>query len=194
MEAPYEDSSSSSELTPGGAAVLALQRRYQKFLDDSSPHTAARWGAFITFFILFFLRIIFAQGWYIVAYAFMIYLLNLFIAFLSPRFEPAFEDSEGDEPGLPTKADEEFKPFVRRLPEFKFWVSAMKAVLVSLFCTMFTVFDVPVFWPILVVYFIILFTITMKRQIRHMIKYRYLPFTTGKKSYGKQDHSRVVAH
>jgi hypothetical protein len=59
-------------------------------------------------------------GWYIVAYAFMIYLLNLFIAFLSPRFEPAFEE-ENDEPGLPTKADEEFKPFVRRLPEFKFW-------------------------------------------------------------------------
>lgn len=34
-------------------------------------------------------------GWYIVAYAFMIYLLNLFIAFLSPRFEPAFEEESG---------------------------------------------------------------------------------------------------
>ena len=24
-------------------------------------------------------------------------------------------------PGLPTSAHQEFKPFVRRLPEFKFW-------------------------------------------------------------------------
>jgi hypothetical protein len=55
----------------------------------------------------------------------------------------------------------------------------MKAALFSLTLTMFSAFDVPVFWPILVMYFIILFTITMKRQIKHMIKYRYLPFTTG---------------
>lgn len=26
-----------------------------------------------------------------------------------------------DEPALPTKANEEFRPFMRRLPEFKFW-------------------------------------------------------------------------
>jgi hypothetical protein len=47
--------------------------------------------------------------------------------------------------------------------------------------TLFTMFDVPVFWPILLLYWLLLFTVTMKRQIKHMIKYRYLPFTTGKK-------------
>ena len=26
-----------------------------------------------------------------------------------------------DGPSLPTKANEEFRPFMRRLPEFKFW-------------------------------------------------------------------------
>lgn len=31
-------------------------------------------------------------------------------------------ENEGEEgPSLPTQADEEFKPFIRRLPEFKFW-------------------------------------------------------------------------
>ncbi|KRY20351.1 Protein RER1, partial [Trichinella patagoniensis] len=44
----------------------------------------------------------------------------------------------------------------------------------------FGTFDIPVFWPILVVYFIILFCLTMKRQIKHMIKYRYVPFSFGK--------------
>jgi hypothetical protein len=47
--------------------------------------------------------------------------------------------------------------------------------------TLLTMFDVPVFWPILLLYWLLLFTVTMKRQIKHMIKYRYLPFTTGKK-------------
>jgi hypothetical protein len=47
--------------------------------------------------------------------------------------------------------------------------------------TLFDVFDVPVFWPILVMYFLALFFVTMKSRIKHMIKYKYLPFTTGKK-------------
>ncbi|CAG8699775.1 32554_t:CDS:2 [Gigaspora margarita] len=55
-----------------------------------------------------------------------IYLLNLFLAFLQPKFDPSLEmdiaESEVEEgPSLPTKADEEFRPFIRRLPEFKFW-------------------------------------------------------------------------
>ena len=32
-------------------------------------------------------------------------------------------------------------------------------------------------------YFIILTAITMKRQIKHMIKYKYIPFDLGKKTY-----------
>ncbi|OUC48734.1 Rer1 family protein, partial [Trichinella nativa] len=72
-----------------------------------------------------------SQGYYIVTYALGIYYLNLLIAFLSPKIDPAFAAEE-------------------------------------------------VFWPILVVYFIILFCLTMKRQIKHMIKYRYVPFSFGK--------------
>ena len=125
---------------------------------------------------------------FIVTYALAIYLLNLLIAFLSPKFDPGndlgndiLEEEEG--PTLPTKSDEEFRPFIRRLPEFKFWYAVTKAFCISLMCSFFRIFDVPVFWPILLIYFFILFCITMKRQIRHMIKYRYLPFNIGKKTY-----------
>ena len=65
--------------------------------------------------------------------------------------------------------------------EFKFWYSATKATLISIFLTFFSIFDVPVFWPILLVYFIVLFVLTMKRQIKHMIKHKYVPFSFGKK-------------
>ena len=82
---------------------------------------------------------------------------------------------------------------MRRLPEFKFWHSTMKATLIGFCCTFFEVFDVPVFWPILVIYFFVLTFLTMKRQIMHMIKYRYIPFTTGKpKMRGKEDSGAVV--
>jgi hypothetical protein len=49
--------------------------------------------------------------------------------------------------------------------------------------TFFEMFDIPVFWPVLVVYFFILFFITMKRQISHMVKHKYVPFNFGKAKY-----------
>eukprot|EP00123_Amoebidium_parasiticum_P009098 comp19239_c0_seq1/m.22013 comp19239_c0_seq1/g.22013 ORF comp19239_c0_seq1/g.22013 comp19239_c0_seq1/m.22013 type:complete len:195 (-) comp19239_c0_seq1:326-910(-) len=190
MEAPlgFEDDKG----TPVNNTALAMQRRYRKFLDDAVPHVGARWASTLGLLVLFGLRIFWLQGWFIVTYALAIYLLNLFIAFLSPRFEPAMhEDEEDGGPSLPTKADEEFKPFVRRLPEFKFWESATRATLIALGCTLFKMFDVPVFWPILVLYFCVLFAVTMKKQIAHMIRYKYLPFTTGKKKYaGKEGGQR----
>lgn len=58
-----------------------------------------------------------------------------------------------------------------------------KTMLFALFFTSSRVFDIPVYWPILLGYFIILFALTMRKQIQHMIKYRYVPFNIGKKSY-----------
>ncbi|KAI8376620.1 retrieval of early ER protein Rer1 [Choanephora cucurbitarum] len=115
-------------------------------------------------------------------------MLNLFLAFLTPKFDPSIElelqETEMEEgPSLPMKNDEEFKPFIRRLPEFKFWHSVTKAAVISLFCSMFSIFDIPVYWPILLMYFIILFGLTMRRQISHMVKYKYIPFDLGKKNY-----------
>ncbi|KAL1564784.1 Protein rer1a [Salvia divinorum] len=91
-----------------------------------------------------------------------------------------------DGPALPTRASEEFRPFVRRLPEFKFWHLLIKAFCVALLLTFFSAFDVPVVWPILLFYWSVLFFLTMRRQIMHMIKYKYVPFTFGKQRYGKK--------
>jgi hypothetical protein len=45
-------------------------------------------------------------------------------------------------------------------------LSATKATVFAILATSSEMFDVPVYWPILVVYFLVLFGITMKRQIR----------------------------
>ncbi|KAI4212736.1 MAG: hypothetical protein LQ351_004629 [Letrouitia transgressa] len=188
MDAPEPDQTPFAAVS---AQTTRLGRLYQTYLDKSTPYTAYRWCSTIALIVLFFLRIVLAQGWYIVCYSLGIYLLNLFLAFLQPKFDPSLTQDEGLEDGdagssLPTKQDEEFRPFIRRLPEFKFWHSATRAILISFICTWFSIFNVPVFWPVLVVYFIILFSLTMRRQIQHMIKYRYVPFTFGKTRYDQR--------
>ncbi|KAJ1732817.1 hypothetical protein LPJ61_001876 [Coemansia biformis] len=187
-----EDTLSSSPALSTRAAGLfgTLQLHYQTLLDKSTPHTGIRWAATGFIGLLFLLRIVLAQGWYIICYALGIYLLNLFLAFLTPKIDPemAEEIEEAEEasesgPGLlPVKNDDEFRPFIRRLPEFKFWLSATKALLLSFVCSFFAFLDIPVYWPILLFYWIFLFVVTMRRQIQHMIKYRYVPFA----NFGKQ--------
>jgi len=181
---------------------------YQNYLDKSTPYTTYRWIATATVFVAFALRIVFAQGWYIgkssrpeptlcfpgpptlladnkcaVAYSLGIYLLNLFLAFISPKFDPSLDADTDMEDGmdstLPTKSNEEFKPFVRRLPEFKFWHSATRAVVIAFMCSWSEIFNLPVFWPVLVVYWLILVFLTMRRQIQSMIKYRYADIRYG---------------
>lgn len=178
---------------PQPSSVAVFFRRasqsYQRLLDAWTPHAVARWVGALLLLAAFLGRILYLQGWYIITYALGIYHLNLFIAFLTPKVDPALGGSDDyeDGPELPTKINEEFRPFIRRLPEFKFWYSATKATLVAIGCTFFDAFNVPVFWPILLLYFITLFCLTMKRQIKHMLKYRYLPWTHGKTQYRARD-------
>jgi hypothetical protein len=182
MNALYEEDVASK----GGGGVTNpvavwrdnIGRKFQFFLDKSTPHPVARWVGSLVVAAIFGLRAYYINGFYIVTYGLGIYLLNLLIGFLSPQVDPEIED-----PGLPSKATDEFKPFIRRLPEFKFWYALTKAFLVAFVLTFFSIFDVPVFWPILLLYWLVLFVLTMKRQIRHMIKYRYVPFTVGKQRY-----------
>jgi len=95
------------------------------------------------------------------------------------------EDTESEGPVLPTNASDEYRPFQRRLPEFKFWLACSKAMLIGFAMTFISLFNVPVFWPILLIYFIVLFVLTMKRQIKHMLKHQYVPISWGKKRYGR---------
>ncbi|KAM7258496.1 hypothetical protein ACFE04_014237 [Oxalis oulophora] len=163
---------------------------FQYYLDRSTPHTMERWIGTLVVAAIYMLRVYYLQGFYIVSYGLGIYILNLLIGFLSPKADPELEALDGA--ALPTKGSDEFRPFVRRLPEFKFWYSITKAFCVAFMMTFFSVFDVPVFWPILLFYWIMLFVLTMKRQIMHMIKYRYVPFSFGKQKYTGMNSTGTV--
>jgi len=175
------------EIEDGAVSKMqhAIGRKWQHWLDLSAPHTAPRWAVSAVIVLIYGLRVYLINGWYIITYGLGIYILNLLIGFLSPQMDPEIEG-----PTLPTSRDDEFRPFIRRLPEFKFWYSLTKAFCVAFCLTFFSIFNIPVFWPILLMYFIALFVLTMKRQIKHMIKYRYVPFSFGKTRYkGKEEGS-----
>ncbi|KAJ7421471.1 Protein RER1 [Willisornis vidua] len=97
-----------------------LGQIYQSWLDKSTPYTAVRWIVTLGLSFIYMIRVYLLQGWYIVTYALGIYHLNLFIAFLSPKVDPSLMEDSDDGPSLPTRQNEEFRPFIRRLPEFKF--------------------------------------------------------------------------
>lgn len=90
---------------------FTFSRRYQKLLDDSSPYVLPRWIGAVALLLIYVLRVSAIGGYFIVSYALGIYLLNLLIGFLSPQVDPE-EDASAS--SLPLKADDEFKPFVRR--------------------------------------------------------------------------------
>lgn len=160
---------------------LSLDRLGSYYLDRTVPRMTARWTGFGVALLVYMLRVYAVGGFFIVTYALGIYLLNLLIGFLSPSIDP--EEQDGlREVSLPQSGSEEFRPFARKLPEFQFWYWGMRAVVLSIGATFFRVFDLPVFWPILLFYFVFLFVITMKQQLAHMIKHRYVPWSTGDKS------------
>ncbi|PIA52714.1 hypothetical protein AQUCO_01000528v1 [Aquilegia coerulea] len=161
-----------------------FSRAFQYYLDRSTPHAVERWMGTLVAALIYVLRVYYVQGFYVVSYGLGIYILNLLIGFLSPKVDPELESLDGA--SLPTKGSDEFKPFIRRLPEFKFWYAITKAFCVAFLMTFFSMFDVPVFWPILLCYWIVLFVLTMKRQILHMMKYKYVPFNIGKQYGGKK--------
>ncbi|CAN1815049.1 Protein RER1A [Linum perenne] len=177
-----DSSSSSSPAAVVSQWTFAVTRRYQHLLDKTVPHIWYRWIACFVAAAIYGLRVYFVEGFYIVTYGLGIYMLNLLIGFLSPQIDPEVSDG----PALPTRGSDEFRPFVRRLPEFKFWYSITKAFFIAFWMTFFAVFDVPVFWPILLFYWIMLFILTMRRQIMHMVKYKYVPFSFGKQRYDKK--------
>ncbi|GLJ19224.1 hypothetical protein SUGI_0345390 [Cryptomeria japonica] len=113
-----------------------FSRRFQYYLDKSTPHPLRRWLGTSVAAIIYILRVYYVQGFYIVSYGLGIYVLNLLIGFLSPQVDPEIEGMDGV--SLPTKGSDEFRPFVRRLPEFKFWYSITKAFCIAFLMTFFS--------------------------------------------------------
>eukprot|EP00252_Welwitschia_mirabilis_P026207 TRINITY_DN848_c0_g1_i3.p1 TRINITY_DN848_c0_g1~~TRINITY_DN848_c0_g1_i3.p1 ORF type:complete len:180 (+),score=8.88 TRINITY_DN848_c0_g1_i3:109-648(+) len=167
----------------GGSEMLLAKWRnemsmlFQRYLDKSVPHQVGRWIGTLAVASIYIIRVYYIQGFYIISYGLGIYVLNLLIGFLSPQVDPETEVLEGA--SLPTRDSDEY--------------ALTKAFCVAFVMTFFSVFDVPVFWPILLCYWIVLFILTMKRQISHMIRYKYVPYSRGKQRYTGKSKDEITS-
>ncbi|KAF1742519.1 hypothetical protein MXB_469, partial [Myxobolus squamalis] len=154
----------------------------QHYLDKCVPYLASRWIFTLLLIIFYNVRVLVwpVYRFFVVTYVVSLFALNLFIGFISPRVDPVLNADDGM--SLPTGNDE-FRPFVRKLPEFKFWLKLTISYIIAFTCSLFDFFDIPVFWPILLFYFFMLAFITLKNQFEHMIRYGYFPMDFGKKKY-----------
>eukprot|EP01069_Polyplicarium_translucidae_P013344 Polyplicarium_translucidae@DN913_c0_g1_i1.p1 len=150
-------------------------------LDRTKTFPKSRWVITLFLIAAFAWRIYTVKGFYIVSYILAIYILNSFVGFVTPQ-----SDVGGDGLVLPVsgRGEDEFRPFQRVLPEFQCWVCVTRTTTLCSIATLFPILDLPVYWPLLFFYFIVLFTLTLKQQIASMLRHRYVPFSTGKRSYG----------
>ena len=65
------------------------------------------------------LNLQFAPLLHVFTFLYMYLFICLFIYLHYINYDYLFAEDDG--PELPTKVDQEFRPFIRRLPEFKFW-------------------------------------------------------------------------
>lgn len=164
---------------------MKLQNLFQIYLDKITPYKLYRWSIFALFLLIFFIRILILQKFFLITYCLGIYLLHGLIEFLTPKEEnipDPFENFDDDDVFIPQN-DDEFRPFIRRLPEFNFWLFSFKLVFFTFLLTFMDLFDIPVYVPILVIYFVIICGLTVRNLYRHMKKYKYNPFFIAKDVY-----------
>ena len=154
--------------------------RIESLLLHLKPYVIQRWIFFGVISILFLIRMFVLHRYYYAGYIFGLYALQSFILFLSPKHDP---DLYGKDV-LPTATDGDYKPFVRKLPEFTFWKRVTLAAVITLILGIMP-FDLPVYGPLLLVYFLAVSFFTFRTRIKHMIKFKYLPFDVGKPKYQK---------
>lgn len=129
----------------------------EAYLNLTIKYKLYRWAGAGFLTLLFLLRVLISQKYFMIAYFLYVYVLVAFIAFITP-FEEASE-------GLPIN-DVEDKGYRRNLPEFEFWHKYTAGHLIALFGTFLPFFDIPVFLPVLIFYALILTALMLYNEIQ----------------------------
>lgn len=166
---------------------MDLRTLQQIYLDKLASRPEMRWGMTAILFVFYCTRIWTTGSFYLITYCLGIYLLHALILFLTPKGEmipDPFENVDNDD-YVPETIDNEFRPFIRNLPEFDFWMFVTKIVGLAFVGTYVWILDIPVYTPILVIYFVFMVVFTARRLAAHMKKYNYNPFLQTKEYYKK---------
>ena len=153
---------------------LAMQM--ETLILKTKPYTLYRWLAWGALAIIFLLRLSIGHRFYTIGYIAGIYCLNCLVLFVSPKLDPELYGRDV----LPTATDDDYRPFVRKLPEFVFWQRLMTCAVIAHIATLLPFLDPPVYGPLLLVYLLFVVVLTFRARIAHMIRNGYVPFDWGK--------------
>ena len=70
---------------------------------------------------------------------------------------------------------------------FQIAATLLGAIILSYF----ELLRIPMYWPLLVMYFLVVFVAMFKQRITHMIQYGYLPFDLSKKKYTSESKRKT---
>eukprot|EP00835_Amoeboradix_gromovi_P000787 NODE_29_length_33183_cov_0.333666.p21 type:complete len:166 gc:universal NODE_29_length_33183_cov_0.333666:915-1412(+) len=153
-------------------------------LSQIEEYRYQRWLMFFALEGLLILRMIMKRGFSVLGYIQGLTILNLFFESIYSSTNTEAEDDVINEIPLHTIKDIEAPPSplieqnsadISLSGDVKLWFWCMVIVLVSLVCTFIDVLDIPVYWQLLLVYFLLLFTITMREPLWIMITKNYTP-------------------
>lgn len=142
----------------------------------TKPYKLYRWIAYGVLALIFVLRLTIERRFYTIGYVAGIYSVNCLVLFLSPKLDPELYGRDV----LPSATDDDYRPFVRKLPEFVLWQRLMMCAVIVHVATLFPFLDPPVYGPLLLVYLIIVVALSFRARIAHMIRNNYVPFDWGK--------------
>ena len=132
--------------------------KFEKWFNSWFPYSVFLYLLTFNLVILFWYRIISQQAWFILAYALAIYHLTLMIRFLTPKTQDC-HDLNNDSVNLSE---------LRALSLSKLWFSSTLSTSIALIGTLFDSLDIPVFGPVLIVYFVILLAISCRRLHKNL--------------------------
>lgn len=158
-------------------------RNFQRFMDMIVPYTIPRWSVFGVFLLLFYIRILYLEEFYVIAYGVSVHMLYLLILVITPMSDP---DDHAEDVALPMH-EREHRPFVPKVGEFIVWRNMCRVLGIGYFLTLFGFLDIPVFWPILVVYFVALFAVQVGGRVKHMMTHKYVPWNKPKNQFVKKE-------
>ncbi|KAA6390165.1 MAG: hypothetical protein EZS28_014307 [Streblomastix strix] len=166
----------------------------KKIVDYLANKVVFRWMVFFVLAVIFEVRAVFIRsGYFIVIYFFLIFEIALTVRFLTPENIEILKDPQ-EELTLPGIGDVqrdqqrgeildsgEYRPFMRKLPEFGYWSKSMLACVIANVLVSFDRlrFKMPVWF--LVLYLIGFAVFALERPIRQLLKDGRSPFNPDNK-------------
>ena len=107
-----------------------LLNKVRFFIDRISIYSKQRWLFYVLVFICFFARMAYLDGYYAIMYLYSFYVVQNVIQYITPSELPTIQEEEENPEtiyDIPdntsfVKNQDESKPVIRKLGEFKLWL------------------------------------------------------------------------